>query len=71
LEALRAHREEVTLYRLLATLRRDVPLREGLAELEWRGPGPGFADLCRELGEDELPGRAAAVARRGPGDAAG
>ena len=38
LESLAAHREEALLYRRLATLRDDVPLREDLADLEWRGP---------------------------------
>src|SRR6187551_1953373 len=35
---LAARRELSLLYRRLATLRRDVPLGEGLAELRWRGP---------------------------------
>ena len=46
------------LYRELATLRRDVPLVESLAELEWRGPRPGLVDLCRKLGDDGLARRA-------------
>jgi 5'-3' exonuclease len=55
--ALRAHREEAALYRRLATLRTDVPLAEGLADLEWRGTGPGLEALCRDIGFEELPGR--------------
>ena len=35
--SLRERREEAALYRRLATLRTDVPLAEGLADLEWRG----------------------------------
>jgi 5'-3' exonuclease len=35
--ALAARRADVALYRRLATLRTDVPLREELAQLEWRG----------------------------------
>jgi len=36
-ESLRAHRADAELYRTLATLRTDVPLKESLADLEWRG----------------------------------
>ena len=47
---LASRREEVLLYRTLATLIRDVPLREGLADLEWRGvPRARFEDLCASL----------------------
>jgi 5'-3' exonuclease len=41
--SLRAHREEVFLYRTLATLRTDVPLAEELEDLRWRGPRPDLA----------------------------
>ncbi|MDP1920895.1 MAG: 5'-3' exonuclease H3TH domain-containing protein [Myxococcales bacterium] len=34
---LAAHRAEATLYRTLATLRLDVPLKESLEQLEWKG----------------------------------
>jgi len=34
---LEAERDEALLYRTLATLREDVPLRESLEDLEWRG----------------------------------
>jgi 5'-3' exonuclease len=36
-ESLGSRREELELYRTLATLREDVPLRETLEDLEWRG----------------------------------
>ena len=36
--ALEAHRDDAVLYRTLATLRRDVPLAEELADLQWKGP---------------------------------
>jgi hypothetical protein len=55
--ALRAHRAEATLYRRLATLRTDVPLAEGLRDLEWRGARSDLEALCREIGFEELPGR--------------
>ena len=35
--SLREHRQDVALYRQLATLRTDVPLPERLADLEWQG----------------------------------
>jgi 5'-3' exonuclease len=57
-ESLRAHREEAALYRRLATLRTDVPLAEGLAELEWRGARRHDLEaLCREIGSEESLGR--------------
>jgi 5'-3' exonuclease len=49
---------DVLLYRRLATLRNDVPLTEGLGELEWRGARRRELEaLCRELGDERLPGR--------------
>src|SRR5262249_31310260 len=56
-ESLRVHREDVLLYRRLATLRYDVPLHERIADLEWRGAHHGLKQLCAELGSDTLPGR--------------
>jgi 5'-3' exonuclease len=54
-EALRTRREEAGLYRRLATLRTDVPLAEGLADLEWRGARRGDLEaLCREIGATDL-----------------
>ncbi|MGQ0849026.1 MAG: 5'-3' exonuclease [Actinomycetota bacterium] len=52
---LAAHREAVMLYRTLTTLRRDVPLAESLADLEWRGVrGDAFLAMCDELGFDDV-----------------
>jgi 5'-3' exonuclease len=56
-EALAAGRGEVGLYRRLATLRKDVPLKEKLADLEWKGARPRLREVCRELGEENLPSR--------------
>jgi 5'-3' exonuclease len=53
-ESLAVHREEAYLYRRLATLRDDVPLQEALADLEWRGARTELAEVCRELGDEEL-----------------
>lgn len=49
-ESLRAHQADSRLYRRLATLRRDVPLRETLRDLKWRGAQPRLKALCRQLG---------------------
>lgn len=54
-ENLEHHRKEALLYRTLATLREDVPLKEGLEDLEWRGAREGLRLLCREFGVEELP----------------
>jgi 5'-3' exonuclease len=53
--ALRDHRVEAGLYRRLATLRTDVPLAEGLADLEWRGAlRSDLEAVCLEIGYGEL-----------------
>lgn len=49
-ESLRTHQAASRLYRRLATLRRDVPLRETLRDLKWRGAQPRLKTLCRQLG---------------------
>ena len=43
-------REDAELYRVLATLREDVPLEEELADLEWREVDADLPDFCREIG---------------------
>ena len=49
--------EDALLYKRLATLRTDVPLREGLADLEWRGvKRREFGRLCEALGAPRLMG---------------
>jgi 5'-3' exonuclease len=53
--SLRGRREDARLYRILATLRTDVPLAEGLGEIEWRGPRHRELEaLCREIDAEEL-----------------
>jgi 5'-3' exonuclease len=47
---LEEHRADARLYRTLATLVTDVPLRESLADLRWRGAPTGFAAWCAEAG---------------------
>ncbi len=58
-ESLSTHHNEVRLYRKLATLRDDVPLKEKLSDLEWQGAHPELKELCRRLGEKNLPERIA------------
>jgi 5'-3' exonuclease len=50
-------RDEALLYKKLATLREDVPLRESLDELEWRGARKELRDFCARLGFDDFPQR--------------
>jgi len=50
-ESLKVHKKEVLLYRKLATLRRDVPLKESLHDLQWRGgSASSLNSLEKELG---------------------
>jgi len=47
-------RDEALLYKRLATLREDVPLRESLVDLEWRGATPALRDFCARIGFGDL-----------------
>jgi 5'-3' exonuclease len=53
-ESLRARRREALLYRLLATLRTDVPLKQELGDLEWQGAAVELKEVCLKLGEESL-----------------
>jgi 5'-3' exonuclease len=54
-QSLRQHRSEAALYRLLATLRTDVPLAEHIDDLRWPGaPRVELTALCREIGADDV-----------------
>lgn len=54
-ENLKAHRQEVLLYRTLATLRTDVPLKESLEDLRWKGIDRDRLEaLVKELGAPRL-----------------
>jgi 5'-3' exonuclease len=49
--ALEERREDAALYKVLATLRTDVPLKDRLGDLRWAGvPRQRFHQLCSELG---------------------
>jgi 5'-3' exonuclease len=53
--SLREGRDRALLYRLLATLRTDVPLPQTLEELRWQGARRETLEaLCRELGDMDL-----------------
>lgn len=53
--SLREQRKEAALYRVLATLREDVPIRENLQELAWKGARRDeLVALCEEIGEKTL-----------------
>lgn len=55
---LAAQRPKALLYKKLATLRTDVPLRERLVDLQWKGvPREEYTALCRRLGFDNLSSR--------------
>lgn len=56
-DSLAQRMDEALLFRRLATLREDVPLRENLADLEWRGASQRLKALCTRLGDDHFPER--------------
>ena len=54
-ESLRSRRDDLALYRTLATLREDVPLKETLDDLEWHGARrTELQEMCQALGENGL-----------------
>lgn len=56
-ESLASRRREAALFKSLATVRDDVPLKEKLVDLEWRGARKDIRDLCRNWGEQRIPAR--------------
>jgi 5'-3' exonuclease len=56
-ESLAQHPAEIALYRKLATLREDAPLKERLADLEWRGAYQRLNEFCARLGDHSFTGR--------------
>ncbi len=56
-ENLGSHRDDAMLFRKLATLREDVPIREKLTDLQWRGAKKSLKSLCGQLGVNSLPER--------------
>jgi 5'-3' exonuclease len=57
LENLKKNYSDALLFRELSTLRRDVPIKETLKDLQWRGAYPRLKKLCHELGEERIPER--------------
>jgi len=51
-------RERALLFKNLATLRSDAPLFENVAELEWKGPTPAFAEWAEKMEDERLWNRA-------------
>lgn len=56
-DTLQSQMTDALLFRRLSTLRHDVPLRESVADLEWRGARPELKQICQQLGEKTLPDR--------------
>jgi 5'-3' exonuclease len=57
LENLKKNYNDALLFRELSTLRRDVPLKETLKDLQWQGAYPRLKKLCHELGDERIPER--------------
>jgi 5'-3' exonuclease len=55
-------REQALLFRQLATLRTDAPIRADVDALRWRGPGADFSAWSERLGTPSLHQRASALA---------
>jgi 5'-3' exonuclease len=63
-ERLAGEREQAELFRVLATLRLDPTLVDGVASLRWRGPTDEFEAVCRRFRDPALADRAHAMAAR-------
>jgi 5'-3' exonuclease len=55
--SLASHRADAVLFKQLATLRKDVPIKEGVTDLEWRGARKRLKELCSALGDEKIPPR--------------
>jgi 5'-3' exonuclease len=56
-DSLLSHWDEALLFRKLATTRTDVPLKEKLSDLKWRGADERLKEFCHELGDEKFPTR--------------
>ena len=54
LENLQANYKDALLFRELSTLRTDVPLKETLDGLKWRGATPRLKKVCKGLGSESV-----------------
>ena len=52
-------RELAAIFKVLATLRSEAPLFDSVDELEWRGPGPDFAEWAAKCSDPRLVERCA------------
>ena len=57
LENLKKNYSDALLFRELSTLRRDVPIKETMKDLQWQGATPRLKKLCHELGDERIPER--------------
>jgi 5'-3' exonuclease len=57
LKNLKQNYKDALLFRELSTLRKDVPIKETLDDLRWRGATPRLKKLCHELGDERIPER--------------
>ena len=62
--ALEENRELAKLFRVLATLRTDVPVFETVDDLRWRGPSPEFESIAQRLSTPGLWERAQRLASK-------
>lgn len=53
-ESLMQHHDEALLYRKLATLREDVPIKEKLSDLKWQGAYDELKKICQKLGDERI-----------------
>jgi 5'-3' exonuclease len=53
-ENLQQNYKDALLFRELSTLRQDVPLKENLKDLEWKGATSKFKKVCEELREERI-----------------
>lgn len=54
---LNKQKKDALLFRKLATLRDDVPIKETLDTLKWKGAYPRLKKLCHEMGDERIPER--------------
>jgi 5'-3' exonuclease len=59
---LHEQRERVYLFRTLATLVKNGPVKSSVDDLEWSGPANDLRDLCVELDAPDIPGRVNSLA---------
>jgi 5'-3' exonuclease len=53
-DSLNKNWEEALLFRQLATIRTDVPLKETIQDLEWQGSRKELMEFCERLGDKKL-----------------